>query len=284
MDKLLEPKKVEQALQGIKIPPQPQIMVDLYMEMVESHMELDRIAAIIAKDVGMSGNVLKVVNSPFFGMRNTITSIAQALKLLGISNIINIVNSLSIRSNLSDAALADMTSFWDNAIDVAAASAAISRTLGIASPDEAYTLGLFHNTGIPLLMEKFAGYPDVLKNSYADPKKRLTDIENDSIGSNHAVVGYYVAKAWKLPKYLCEAIADHHKTEQFFCEEQGCDSQKKNLLAILKLAETTCKTHRTLGQSANDYEFQRIKAGILLYLGISEYDFDDLQAEIIDMI
>lgn len=284
MDKQLEQVNFEQELHGIKIPPQPQIMVDLYMEMVNPYLELPKISAIISKDVGISGGVLKIVNSPFFGLRNKITSISQALNLLGTANVVNLVNTLSIRSSLSENALADMTRFWDNSVDVASACAAISRKIGIVAPDEAYTLGLFHNTGIPLLMEKYPNYPSFMKTSYAQSKQRITDVENELIGSNHAVVGYYVAKAWKLPRYLCEAIADHHKTELFFRDEQPCGSQKKNLLAILKLAESICKTHQMLGQSGEDHEFAAIKSSILLYLGISEYDYDDIMAEIVDLI
>lgn len=114
-------------------------MVDLQMEMTMPNVCMDTIMAIIAKDVGLSGSILKVVNSPFFGLRNKITSIKQALSLLGIANVTNIVNSLSIRSSLTDSAIIEMTYFWDNAIDVAMVCAAISRLTGVSSPDEAYT-------------------------------------------------------------------------------------------------------------------------------------------------
>jgi HD-like signal output (HDOD) protein len=225
-----------------------------------------------------------VINSPLFGLRNQLTSIKQALSLLGFANVINIVNSISIRDTLSEAEIVEMTSFWDNASDVATAAAMFSRSTGIANPDEAYTLGLFHNAGIPLLMEKFPDYPRILKEAYNNADLRITESENNAIGTNHSVIGYYVAKSWKLPNYLCEAIADHHKTDQIFSEEVGCENRKKNLLATLKLAETTCNTFHTLGDAQTDFEFERIKHNVLIYLGLSEYDFEDLQAEIIDQI
>lgn len=121
-------------------------------------------------------------------------------------NIINIINSLSIRDSLSDDSIVQLTTFWDNAMDTAMIATAIAKMLGISAPDEAYTLGLFHNAGIPLLMIKFAQYPEVLKSSYAEQVRRITDIENDQLSSNHAVVGYYVAKAWKLPSYLVKQL------------------------------------------------------------------------------
>ncbi len=283
MIQLIAEEDTRNLLKGITIPPQPQIMVDLHMEMAMADVNLDSIAGIISKDVGVSGCVLKVVNSPFFRLRSQITSISQALNLLGIANIVNLVNSISIRSSLSDNSIMELTQFWDNSVDVAMAAAAISRLTGITSPDEAYSLGLFHNSGIPLLMGKFANYPTVLQRAYSQQKCRITDIENDEIDSNHAVVGYYVARAWKLPIYLSEAIADHHKTGPIFADQIDCDKRKKNLLATLKLAETTCKTYRTLGKAERDYEFEQIKSNLLIYVGLSEYDFDDIQATLMDM-
>lgn len=249
MTQVIAEKAAQQLLKGITVPPQPQIMVDLQMEMAKPDVSMDTITAIITKDVGLAGCILKVVNSPYFGLRNKITSIKQALSLLGIANITNIVNSLSIRSSLTDISIIELTQFWDNAVDVAMVCAAISRFTGVSSADEAYTLGLFHNAGIPLLMGKFDHYPTALEHAYAEPKRRITDVENDLIDCNHAVVGYFVAKAWKLPSYISEAIADHHKTEDIFADKVPCDKQKKNLLATLKLAEATCKTYKTLGKA-----------------------------------
>ena len=280
---IITEESAQQLLKGINIPPQPQIMVDLCMEMAADEIRLETIADIISKDAGISGYVLKAVNSPFFGLRNQITSIKQALSLLGIANICNIVNALSIRHNLSEGSMFELTRFWDNAADVAMVAAAISRLTGIASSDEVYTLGLVHNSGIPLLMAKYPDYQRTLQKAYANPKQRITDFENEAFGSNHAVLGYYVAKAWKLPNYLGEAIADHHKTEAIFSEQVPCDHHKKNLLAVLKLAENICKTHQTLGGVTKDYEFARIKQDLLIYIGLSEYDFEDLQAELVDM-
>lgn len=284
MSHLVETADLEQLLKGIKIPPQPQILVDVYIEMAQVDVSLERIADIISKDVGLSGSILKVVNSPIFGLRRPITFVGEALKLLGISNIVNVINSLSIRSSLIETAWGDMTCFWDNAADVAAVSAGLARLLNIAPQDEAYALGLFHNVGIPLLIDRFHHYPEVIKLAYAEPRVRITDIENSAIDCNHSVVGYYVAKSWHLPAYLCEAIADHHKTEQFFIDEFPCDNRKKNLLAVLKLAESTCKAYATLGRAVRDYEFERIQDSIFHFLGVSEYDYKDVQAEILEML
>ena len=97
------------------------------------------------------------------------------------------------------------------------------------------------------------------------------------------MVGYFVAKAWKLPDYLSQAIADHHKVEGIFSDKISCDSREKNLLAVLKLAETSCQSHLVLANQSIDHEFERIRHDLLIYIGLSEYDFEDMQAELRDM-
>src|SRR5690242_8536175 len=93
----LTAEQIQSLLQGISIPPQPQIMVDLQMEQLTPNYDINRITALIRQDVGLSGSILKTVNSAFFGLKNKIASVQQACQLLGVNSVVNIVNALSIR-------------------------------------------------------------------------------------------------------------------------------------------------------------------------------------------
>ena len=115
----LTDEQIARALQGISVPPQPQIMVDLQMEQVMPDPDLKSIARLISQDPGLSGSLLKIVNSPFFGLANRITSIQQAVNLLGVSRVINIVNAQSIRGELTDENIVNLNRFWDSAQDIA---------------------------------------------------------------------------------------------------------------------------------------------------------------------
>jgi HD-like signal output (HDOD) protein len=270
-------------LKGINIPPQPKIIIDLQKEIASPNTNMSKISAIISKDIGLSGSVLKVVNSPFFGLRNKITSIQQSLSLLGMANVVNIVNSMSLRNSMSNQSIGDMNKIWDSAMDIAMASAAISKLLSLSSPDNAYSVGLFHNCGIPLLMDKYDNYLQVLEKAYADSDRTIMDVESEMIDCSHAIIGYYVAKSWKLPEHLCQVIVDHHKAEAIFANEINCDKPVKDLLSVLKLAEHACKTYSLLGNQALDFEFERIKSDLLLYIGFSEYDLEDLLEQVSEM-
>ena len=278
--KELSQSDLELVLKGIKIPPQPQVLVDIQMETAMPDCSLGNITALIAKDIGLSGWVLKTVNSAIFGLPNKVTSIGQAINLLGVNSIVNIVNAVSISEALTNESIEELNQFWDNANDVASACSVISKKLNLNLGDAAYTLGLFHDCGIPLLRMKHDNYFDVLKSAYAQDQVRITDVENEQYQSNHAVVGFYVAKSWKMPTEICEAIADHHKVGEILAQNNAAETPKKNLLVILKIAENLCGTYQSIGHQNQDHEFEKIKTDIFRYLGISEIDIDDIRDDL----
>src|SRR5690606_626206 len=102
MAKELSVEQILRIMQGINILPQPQILVVLQMDEFMPDSDRGRIAKLISQDVGLSGTVLKVVNSPFYGLRNRITSVQQAVCLIGLDSVVNIINGLSIKSQMSD--------------------------------------------------------------------------------------------------------------------------------------------------------------------------------------
>ena len=75
MSQELSPEQIQQVLQGISIAPQPQIMVDLQFEQYMPDPDLETIAKLISQDPGLSGALLKLGNSPHFGLSNKIGSI-----------------------------------------------------------------------------------------------------------------------------------------------------------------------------------------------------------------
>ena len=272
----LSEEQINKILQGISIPPQPQIMVDLQMEQVMPDPDINHIAKLISQDVGLAGTVLKVVNSPFYGLANEITSIQQAVGILGMGSVVNIVNGISIKSSMSDETIKALTRFWDTAMDIAMTSATLAKQVGYNYPDNAYALGLFHNVGVPLLMARYDNYMDIMEESYSGGSNRIIDFENQQINTNHAVIGYYTAKSWNLPKVLCSIIAEHHDCKRLF-SKNGQENDKSTLMCILKLAEHICGTYKILGRQEVDHEWDDIGQLVLEYLGLNDYDLEALK-------
>ena len=282
MSQELTCEQIQQALQGISVPPQPQIMVDLQMEQYMPDPDLGAIARLIAQDPGLSGALLKIVNSAHYGLTNKIASIQRAVNLLGSRSVINLINAQSIKGEMSDETIVVLNRFWDTAQDVAMTSLTLAKRIGSQTADESYALGLFHDCGVPLMLKRFPEYMSVLEKGYAQagPDRRVVDTENEILNTNHAVVGYFTAKSWRLPEHVSNAIANHHNALAIFQEDTGRNAPLKNLLAVLKMAEHVCQSHRVLGDQAEDHEWNSIGHLILDYVGLSEYDFEYLRESI----
>ncbi|MBH3424392.1 HDOD domain-containing protein [Pseudomonas gessardii] len=264
------------------MPPQPQIMVDLQMEQYMPDPDLEVIARLISQDPGLSGSLLKIVNSPYYGLSNKIASIQRAVNLLGSRSIVNLINAQSIKGEMSDDTIVTLNRFWDTAQDVAMTCLTLAKRTGSQAVDEAYALGLFHDCGVPLMLKRFPDYMSVLEDAYAKagPECRVVDTENSAFHTNHAVVGYYTAKSWRLPEHVTNAIANHHNALAIFNDESARNSPLKNLLAILKMAEHICASYRVLGNQVVDHEWDSIGHLVLDYVGLSDYDFESLKLSI----
>jgi len=282
MSQELSAEQIQQSLQGISVPPQPQIMVDLQMEQYMPDPDLEVIARLIAQDPGLSGSLLKIVNSPYYGLSNKIVSIQRAVNLLGSRSIVNLINAQSIKGEMSDDTIVTLNRFWDTAQDVAMTCLALAKRTGSQAVDEAYALGLFHDCGVPLMLKRFPNYMSVLEEAYANagPECRVVDTENQAFNTNHAVVGYYTAKSWRLPEHVTDAIANHHNALAIFSDESNHKPQLKNLLAILKMAEHICASYRVLGNQVDDHEWNAIDPLVLDHIGLSDYDFESLKLSI----
>lgn len=286
MSKELSAEQIQQSLQGISVPPQPQIMVDLQMEQYMPDPDLETIAKLISQDPGLSGALLKIVNSPYYGLHNKITSIQRAVNLLGSRSIINLINAQSIKGELHDDTIVILNRFWDTAQDVAMTCLNLAKRIGLENVDEAYALGLFHDCGVPLMLKQFPNYMSTLEDAYANASAecRVVDTENHLFNTNHAVVGYYTSKSWRLPDHVSQAIANHHNALAIFSDDSSRNSsQLKNLLAILKMSENICASHRVLGNQAEDHEWDCVSGLVLDYIGLSEYDFQIQKQEIRDL-
>lgn len=274
-------EQVDAILRGATIPSPPQVIVDLQMEMAMPDPDLNAMATLISGDAGLAGGVLKTINAGIYGGGGEITSISKAVMMLGMNTLMRIINTLSLRNemmnmeDIPDRLFAAMNGFWDSASDVAHTSVLIAQRLSFSRPDHAYALGLFHNVGIPLLMLKYDNYAEVMRESYEKPSPRIVDTENRLMDTNHAVVGFFVARAWRLPTHLCNLISQHHNVEIF--QDPGIpDSEDKTLLAILKMAEHVSGLYRCIGGQPNNLEWNQAGKSILEYLGLSSVDFDDI--------
>ncbi len=267
---------LEQAVKGVNIPSCPAVLAQLMDELRQPQVSGKRIAALIGKDVGLAAVVVKSANSPFFGCGRRIGSVDEAIRLLGFGMLTNLVQEALLRSAIAEPGAA-LERFWDNSRYTAAASALIARKTGCARPETAYTFGLFHDCGIPLLVKRFPNYKQVLGTANQASDRWFTDVEDEALGTNHATIGYILARSWGLTEAVCQGILCHHDYS-VLVEEATLEPESRTLIAVNVVAEYVAGTHL---RTRRDAEWDKGREQAAHFLGYPVTELEDLADDII---
>ncbi len=275
MTQVLSQAEMDKALKGITIPPRPQVMIKFDKEMSKDDPDPQLIVRLVSADVGLAAAVLKTVNSPFFGLSSKISSVSHAVSMLGLKSTGQIVTGLVLRNSVTGDPRS-LERFWDSAEKVAGIAAYIASTLPRGPRDEAYSFGLFHDVGIPILMQKFPDYRQTLAMAEVALDRPLTSVEEERHATNHATLGYLIAKSWFLPAVICEAIRYHHDLT-IFNEKESISPQALTLIAITRLAE---HLHDEYVRMRSNPDWERMSRPVLDHLGLQETEYLDLREEL----
>lgn len=267
---------LEHALKGVNIPACPAVLVQIMDELNSPDASDRRIAALIGEDVGIASLVVRSANSPLFSRGKRIASVADAARLLGFGTVTNLVQEALLRSAI---AVEDVSleRFWDNSRITAAANARLARSTGTARPETAYTFGLFHDCGIPLLIQRFDGYKAVLARANTCTEGWFTAVEDEAFGTNHAIIGYFLARTWGLNDAVSLGILCHHDYSIFDGHNDLGDATR-TLVAINAIGEHVASTHL---RTRNDTDWSKARAPVAHYLSLTLAELDDLADDLI---
>lgn len=252
----------------IQIPPQPKLLKELSLEIDKENADSSRIAQIISHDVALAAAVLKTVNSPYFGLQNKAQSIFHAISLLGFENTRNLAAGFLLKQTLCQYTI-KFPRFWDEAARTADICGFIAKEWNLMPPEIPFTLGLFHNVGIPLLANKYSNYLEVLKEANTSTEGLFTDLENSAFDVDHAVIAAAITLEWGITEAIRDIILYHHDVENFFYFDESDGKKDSKLLAILKIAEH-CDSFIKTGENETDWD--RFGTNILQLLDITESD------------
>jgi HD-like signal output (HDOD) protein len=216
------------------IPPRPQMIAALSQEMARPEPDLQRIVRIVATDVALTAAVLRVTNSPAYGLSRRVETLGQALSLLGLKQIGVMVTSIVMRKVLRTDG-PQLTRFWDVSSKRAWAMATLAHGLRGVDSDIAQTFGLFCDVGIPLLMWRFPDYAGTLQSCNTEPVRSFTEVEQGAHRTDHALIGALMARSWGVSPTVCLAIRMHHDYAIF--EDTKTPEPIARMVAMALLAE-----------------------------------------------
>ncbi len=274
----IDEQAVGKLLNGITIPPCPAVLAALSREMRKDRINDTTVTRLISKDVALAAGVIKCANSPLFGTTRPLESVAEALRLLGFNNVLSLVINQLLQAALANGdGQPTLERFWDTATYTAGVCAQLARSLPGTKRETAYTFGLFHDCGLPLLMRRFEDYKVTLGLANQDTLRPFTQVEEERHGTNHAVIGYLLGRNWGLPENLTRAILCHH---DFSVLETGeLPGESCTLIGLGLVAERVVGSF--LRVNAEEGDWVKGKAIVARYFGLSDMDLDDLVEDVL---
>ncbi len=212
--------KVRQVISNIRNLPTPPIVFHQIQKVInDPKVSAGQIASILSEDPAMSVKVLKLTNSAFYGLAREIDSVKQAVIVVGMEAIKNLVLSASVLDMFKGDKVDQefQEGFWRHSLAVGFCARILARKVksrSIIDPDAAFSGGLLHDIG-KVVMNCFLPdeYAAVAAERVRDTQSQTYEIEERVLGYNHAQVGSVLAEQWKLPHRLAEAVAFHHHPE-----------------------------------------------------------------------
>lgn len=198
-----------------QLPALPTIILEVLRVIDSGEAEMLALDRLISNDQGLASRILRIANSPFYGMSSHIDTIKDACVLLGVHTLRHLTLACGVISRFPPGKEGgfDRLQLWRHAVGVGIAARVLAERCHVDA-DQAFTAGLLHDIGKLALDTCFpAQYAQVLSHrDSADCSLRAAELA--VLGFDHSEVGVQLGKRWHLPDNICAAIGGHHNPDR----------------------------------------------------------------------
>ncbi len=218
-----------------ELPTLPQVAVTLMDLLDDPSTSANEINRVMARDPALASKILKLVNSAYYGLPNKVSSLNQAIVILGFKTVKSVALSASVMGLFKgpkESGLFDRQQFWKHSIACACVSRAAAQKQKGFDSEMAFSAGLLHDIGKQVLEHYIPSQTDKIVKTALDRKCSFIEAEGEVLETNHAEIGKWLAETWQLPRELGEALGSHHDL---------AGASGKELVAVLQFANYLAK-------------------------------------------
>lgn len=264
-------------LRSVKsLPPMPQTVLKAREIMENSKSDFKELGQLLERDQAIATKVLKLANSPYYGMGGKISSVQHASVVLGhkaLAELITMGGTASILGKTLEGYGLDSGALWRHSLAVAFGSKIIAKKKQPALLNDAFTSGLIHDAGKLILDQYVVERWEYFEEFMADGQQSFLGAEKKVLGFDHAEIASEVCKNWNIPKVLAIAIKYHHRPSR---------SNGSELAYIVHMADAIAMmTNLGLGIDGMFYE---VDDKAMEILGLQEEDINEIMAEVLETV
>ena len=245
------------------LPTLPSVALDI-LELTRSEdASADDFAQIIQRDPTLTAKLLKVVNSPLFGIPREIGSVKQAVSLLGLRTVKVMALSFSLVDTVqrSEGTGFNFEAYWRRSLSSAVTARLLGKAVAPRLAEESFVAGLLCDIGAIgawwCAPEQYAPILDVWSAS----ARSLSDVEHELLGLTHAQLGRELLQSWGLPERICESVGAHHG--------DGLDALEGPTYELAKIVHSAASVADLFCQETPAKQLSQVKAHCLAITGIT---------------
>lgn len=263
----------------IDLPTMPEVLLKLNEIMAKPDTSAAEVAKVVSADPAVSANILRIVNSAYYGLQVRVSSVSLAISVMGFNMTKKVALKAAVFSSFGKSREKiqhfDPSAFWKHAVYTGVAARTMSQNskqFGDMHPEDAYIAGLLHDIGKIIMMEKSTPQYLAMLRKSAQSGRSESEGELEDFGYTHADVGSVLAIKWSLPEDLAIAIRYHHAPAR--------DPFHRSLSSLIHLADQLAwraQMPSTLGTTIGPLDH-----GVYDELGISPEQVEELLPQIHD--
>ena len=215
-----DPKNLERVLANAQLPALPQSAIRLLELAKDSNNGPAEFAVPIEIDPGLTGQVLKFVNSSYFGFAREISSVKLAITMVGIRTIKNFSLWSAVFSLMPNPKCGpfELKVLWQDSLRRALFARSMGKRLGMREAEDLFAAALLQDMAVPLLAKEMPKEYEALFLARAENHARLSRLESERFGWNHAQAAARLAHRWNLPKEFCLLVERHAAIDEMAAE------------------------------------------------------------------
>ena len=189
------------------------ILEEIEAALQSPECNLVTVADAIGKEPDLTARLLRLGNSPFYGFSTRLTTVNEAICLIGIQQAQDLIQVSSIIERFTGVSedLVNMESFWRHSLACGIAARLLAMEKRLARPDKFFVAGLLHDVGRLVLFSQAPSVAERVFQVYREEHVLLREAETRVLGFDHQQVGEALLKHWQYPMPLVQAIACHHQ-------------------------------------------------------------------------
>lgn len=229
-------------------------------------------AKVISQDQALTAKILKLVNSAYYGFPRKISTITQAIVILGFRTVRDLVLNISISDMFNSKSVGGLNaeSLWLHNLGTAVTAKILAKRVGYDPVEEAFTAGLLHDLGKLVLIKLFPQEYEKIATIAKNGDRWIRDVEESILEIDHSIVGKWVAENWKFPPQLVQAIQMHH--------QPNLDNEYPELTSIVHGSDILARIKK-IG-SGGDNQIPSFKKEAWVLLKLKPQDLNDIYADV----